>query len=251
MHRLMIVDASSMFAQAVAKQLIDELHIQICERSDQAVEMIRTFDPDILLLDIMMPDLDGMRILHALRTSGRNTKVIALSFSANESVTARLAQYNVSSLLTRPCTVGMAVCQIREVLFRLERPDIKDWCLENETDGILLALGFHMGPSRYRCVYDAVLARYRNPDCSMKELYIDVAKTCGGNYQRVEKAIRDAIEAAYDSGEKDLWSLYFSPNSKRDKPYPGNEDFIARVAGCLVQMTRIRKPCPYISEKAQ
>ena len=79
----------------------------------------------------------------------------------------------------------------------------------------------------------------------MKELYVDVASCCGGGRQRVEKAIRDAVEDAYSNSDTSLWAMYFPYYSKREKPYPGNEDFVARIAGALIQIARVHAPSGY------
>ena len=124
-----------------------------------------------------------------------------------------------------------------------ERTDFvaEEGCVENEIEQTLLMLRFRRGPSRYRCVYEAILMRYNNPDCSMKELYIDVAGICGGNHQRVEKAIRNAVADAYACSDKALWNYYFIKDPRRVKPYPSNEDFIASIAGYLTRQKRIEQ----------
>lgn len=252
MHRLLIADSTEALGKQIAKQLKDDYLVELCHNGKQVLERIHAFEPDILLLDIMLTGADSLSLLRALQTSGRKTKVIAISRVINEYTVEQLTERGVCYILTKPCAVGLVVSHIREISFRLDHPGGEDWCPENETDGILLSLNFRMGPSRYNCVFEAVLLKYRSPNIKfMKELYIDVARVCGGNYQRVEKAIRDAIEDAYESGDKLLWALYFPPDEKRDKPCPNNEDFIARIVGCLKQRARIKKPYAPSIKKAQ
>lgn len=251
MYRVLIADPSELFGSSVEQHLQEDCCVCVCTEGNRILDAVRTFEPDVLLLDILFPDVSSLRILQTLQSTGVRVKIIAITRFIDEYTAVRLAQYGVHSLLTRPCKVGLVVNQIRQTLFALEHPDLQDWCLENEIDRILLDLSFRMGPARYQCVFEAIRARYFHIKCSMKELYIDVAKRCGGNFRRVEKAIRDAVADAYEAGDKSVWAMYFPVDNKRDKPYPGNEDFIARIATCLIQRTRLKKPCPYIREKAK
>lgn len=215
---------------------------RICERGDQIVNTIGLFDPDILLYDAMIPEVDVQTVLQILMATGRRTKVILLCSIPTDQILSQLWRRNISAILTRPCTVGQTVGCIRDVLFRLDTPSPEEWCLENELDALLTSLGFRIGSCQYICVSKAVLARYCNPQCAMKELYIDVAKACGGSYQRVEKAIRDAIENAYSVCDKSIWQMYFRLSSRRGKEQPCNDEFVSRMAAALTQMARVRKP---------
>lgn len=251
MYRILIADSSELFSAFVEEHLRNECEVRICTYGNRVLDTVRMFEPDILLLDIQLRDYDSFRILQILQSAGIKVKVVAISACTDEYMSIMLSRYGVYRLLSRPSRIGLVVSQLRDMMFLLDHPNPLDWCLENEIDRILLDLSFRMGPARYQCVVEAIKARYANIECSMKELYIDVAKQCGGNYRRVEKAIRDAIADAYESGESSVWAMYFPVDNKRDKPYPGNEDFIARIATCLIQKTRLKKPCPYIREKAK
>lgn len=245
MFRLLIADSSDSRAKQISKHLRDTFLVRHVAQGENVLREILLFEPDILLLDLMMPDVEGIQLLRTLQNAGSNVRVIAVSAIVHEHIAMQLALYGVSQVIRTPCTVGMLVTSVRDLKFSMEHPDCAAWCLENETDSILLSLGFRMGPSRYRCVFEAILERYRMPESSMKELYINVAIRCGGNYQRVEKAIRNAVEDAYEYGDRERWRLFFSNSPRRDKPYPSNEDFVSRIAGGLAQRTRVRKPYSY------
>ena len=242
MLRILVADTTQAIGKAIITKFGGEFEIQTCCDGDRTLDLIRTFQPEILVLDVMLPGVDGLSLLRGLRASGIGTKVIALSRVVHDYAVAQLMEQGVCCVLTKPCAMRLLFTHIRQLAFRIEHPDFTEWCVENEVDYILLSLGFRMGPNRYRCVAEGIMMRYETPDCSMKQLYIDVARICGGNYSSVEKAIRNAIENAYLNGNPALWALYFSPDSKREKAYPSNEEFIARIVGCLVQKTRIKPP---------
>ena len=239
MKRVLIADPNEVLGNIVRRRLKDEYEILLCKNGQDLSRLIREFDPDVLVIDIVLPDMSALTILQALYSSGTAAKVIAILRGADEFALCQMERLDVRRVITIPCTAEALIHEIRGATDGNQ--DVDYWCEENEIDRILQVLSFRMGPSRYRCVFEAILFRYENPDCTMKELYIDVAKCCGGNHQRVEKAIRNAIEDAYACGNKEIWDCYFVTDVRREKPYPSNEDFIARIACCLTQRQRIKR----------
>lgn len=242
-YRVLIADSSSVMSKLISKYLADEVEIHRCKDCSTFISTVLTVDPDILYLDLNMTAGMGHFLLQPLRSVGKKMKIIVASTLFNDMMNAQMGQLGVDYLIPKPCSYSFVISLIRELCFRLDNPDLGDWCLENEIDRMLLDLGFRIGPNRYQCVFESVLERYHCPDSSMKELYIDVAKRCGGNYQRIEKAVRDAVIDAYNRSAPEMWELYFGNQGKREKPYPGNEEFIARLANHLLCHSRIRKPC--------
>ncbi len=244
MRRLMIVESHGLLSKAIKHKLDEEYIVTFSCDEETFMEEVVGFDPDILVMDIMFPRMQGLQILQALKSGLPGMRVIAITTGVDEYTLYRLTQMGVFAIVAKPCSVDHVIAKIRDADFCMGHPDKTDWCLENEIDRLLMDLGFRMGSNRYTCVFEAIRTRYYSMECSMKELYIDVAKSCGGNFRRVEKAIRDAVADAYECGNRALWAGYFPVNQKRDKPYPGNEEFIARAAGYLIAKTRLRKPCP-------
>ena len=241
MKRVLVVDPYELLGQAVQKGLAGECEVKICTSGADVLYQIRLWEPDLVMMDFELVDMDAMSILRAIYTSGSSANILMITNGEDEYSLCQMDRFGVGSVITIPCTTELVLDQIRSLLNRDERNWLDGWCVENEIEQMLMVLHFRRGPSRYRCVFEAILMRYHNPDYAMKELYIDVAKICGGNYQRVEKAIRNAISDAYACSNKSLWDYYFIKDPRREKPYPSNEDFIASVAGLLRQHERIER----------
>lgn len=252
MQRLLIADPAEEFANGIERQLRKCFYVKICRSGDKLEELIHRFEPDILLLDMMLPGIDCMSFLRTLRTSGNDVAVLALLRIAGDYILSQLQALNVKYVLTKPCTVSLAISHIRQIGFQLQNPDMKEWCLENELENILLSLSLRMGKPRYRIVCQAILYKYAHLDSPvMKGIYPAVAKSRGTSATQVEKAIRDAIADAYENGDHRMWRMYFTPRKSSKSPYPTNEEFIARIAGCLLQKTRLKKPYVPIIEKVE
>lgn len=240
MQRLLIVETGEELRKTLSKQLKGTFLVKTCGDGGKALELICSFDPDIIVLDTMLPGVDSLCVLRALRDSGRTAEVLALSRSTSQYTLAQLEQLGVSCVIPKPCTPGIVISHILNIGFRLEYPDLNQWDAENELDNILLSLNFRMGPIRYRCVKQAILVKYADFDnIMMKSVYTEAAIACNGSAGQVEKAIRDAIKSAYLTGDRRLWSMYFHPRNGK-APYPSNEEFIARIADCLLRRDRMK-----------
>ena len=226
------------------RHLGESFEIKICCEDIGLAEEIIDFSPNILLMDINYPEGYRLQVLQTVVSSLPGLKVLVMSTMLDEHVIRALTQLGIYSSIAKPCRSDYVATKIRDAAFSSVYPDLGDWCLENEIDRMLLCLGFHMGSNRYNCVFEAIRMRYYNMDCPMKVLYIDVAKICGGSYRRIEKAIRDSVNDAYENGDNSFWKAYFRDHRKREKPYPGNEEFITRAAGYMISKTRLRRPFP-------
>lgn len=241
MQRLLIADTAQGFTDAVAKRLRGEFQVETCHDGETAMELIQSFEPDILLLDIMLPGLDGLSILHGIRTSGTDMRVVVTLRTQEPYILGCLERMDVDYVFMKPCAISAVVACIYDLSIKNTGKDAS--CIEHETDSILLRLGFQMGPTRYKCAYYGVLLWYRMQDGIVtKQLYPEVARICGGSATRVEKAIRDAISDAWKNGNRALWQLYFPPGKGGVSHCPSNEVFIARIAGCLRQGEKLKTP---------
>ena len=248
MHRVLIADTAEAFTDDVCKQLKDDFAIKACRDGHKLLEICYEFDPDILVLNLMLPGLDGITAIRTLRDAGNDVAVIALLRFAGDYVLSQLAALDVKYVLTKPCAASLAVSHIRQLSLLLMQPDVKPWCLENEVEWILLSLGFRMGKSKFWIVCQTVLYKYRHMNSTvMKEIYPYVARHRGSNVAQVEKAIRTAIAEAFAQGDREIWRMYFPYTQK----CPTNEEFLFRIAGSLMQKARLKKPYVPELEKAE
>ena len=241
MLRLLIADTAEVFDDALKTHLQDQYLVEICADGRQAIEKIADFDPDILLLDLCLPSADGISVIRALRTAGYNTKLLVMSGYAGEYILSVLESLSVDYVFSKPCDLGTVLCAIRDISLRIMCKD--QWDVENEIDRLLLPFGFRMSKTSYQCIFDAVYMKYENFDCpTTKVIYPAVAKKNGGNALQVEKAIRDSIKAAWNTGNRSLWKLYFPAKQGGEFRCPTNDEFLARMAKALMSGKRLRLP---------
>ena len=242
MKRILIADALRVFADGLKSQLKQDYMLKLCYDGKHILHNIREFDPDIIFIDMSLPNCDVLKVLHTVRTSGSTAKLVAISVNTSVQVQQILAGLDVIRIFPRPCALENVVSFLHRI--GSELPDLSVWCAETEADSTLLYIGFQCGRSRYDCIYHAILLKYygKGGD-SVKYLYSEVRKLCGKkSIDVVEKAIRDAIGHAWKHGDRDVWNMYF-PMCDREG-CPSNEVFIERIALALKNRERLKKSYP-------
>ena len=240
MRRLLIAESTGELGKALNSRLCDSMQVEICRDGDEALRYISVFEPDIMLLDLQLAGVDSLSVLHALRTSGRTTKIVVITNYIGQWELGALERLGVSQVFRKPCALGRLVVCIRE----LEHPqDSENWYLGLEADRLLLSLGMKMGRMAYRCAFDALCLKYAHYDAPVtKEIYPVIAKRYGGNIKQVEKAIRDAIKTAWEQGNQSIWRLYFPPGRDGELHCPGNDEFLSRLARALLHRSDMKLP---------
>ncbi len=253
MPRLLISDVDGTYASAIRTQLKKDYLIESCDNGDRALTLFREFDPDIFILDLRLPKVDGLTVLRTLRTAGYTAKVIVITPFVSEYINRELTVLGASAVLVLPASLGSLVNTIRDLTLENQKGE---WIVDNAVERILLDLGFNMGRACYSIVRSALLYVYHNPNCFMtKCLYPDLAKVFGGTKEKIEKAIRDSIEDGWNNGDREVWYLYFqnltrvpqNTEGRRKRECPTNENFLNRLANALHQRERMRKP--YVGEE--
>lgn len=240
MQRILIADASDVFAEGLEKQLKRDYMVKLCRHGDRVLSTVRKFEPDIIFIDLTLPDCDAISVLHTVRTSGSMAHLVAIGPNTSVQVQQILAGLGIVRIFPRPCSLENVISFLHRLASGL--PDLSQWCAETEIDSVLLYMGFQCGRSRYNCIYQAILLKYcgKGGD-SAKYLYSEVRKLCGKkSIEVVEKAIRDAIHHAWEHGDREVWQLYFPMCEKEG--CPSNEVFIARIALALKNRERLKKP---------
>lgn len=240
MQRILIADSSRAFADGLVSQLKRDYMLKLCYDGQNVLRAIKKFEPDIILMDIALPNCDPVGVLHTVRSSGSAAQLVVISANTSVQVQQILAGIGVACIFPRPCALGNVISFLHRLTSGL--PDLSQWCAETEIDSMLLYMGFQCGRSRYNCIYHAILLKYYGKDGdSAKYLYSEVRKLCGKkSIEVVEKAIRDAIRHAWEHGDLQVWGMYF-PMCEQEG-CPSNEVFIARIALALKKRERLKKP---------
>ena len=208
---------------------------------EQAVRMIHQFQPQILVLDLMLAKRDGLSVLKAISTMERKPAVLATSGFITDYVASAAANLGVQYLMLKPCDMTALVERLEElrsgqaVLMPQNRTGGKP-SIEAMVTSIIHEIGVPAHIKGYQYLREAIIIAVNDMDvinAITKVLYPQVAKAFQTTPSRVERAIRHAIEVAWDRGDLDTLQRFFGYTVSNTKGKPTNSEFIALIADKL------------------
>ena len=143
-------------------------------------------------------------------------------------------QNPVGYVMRKPCDLKAVAARLADLTDRQEPPAVMQIDDRTAVTNLLLRLGFSTKLRGYTCLREALLIAMENPGQSVtKILYPSVAKQYQTTSSRVERAIRHAIEVAWDRGDVDTLNSYFGYTIQNNRGKPTNSEFIAMIADNL------------------
>ena len=224
--------------------------VGIAHNGQECLEMLTTIDPDVLVLDIIMPHLDGLAVLERLRDikKGVLPNVIMLTAFGQEDVTKKAVELGASYFILKPFDMENLGNHIRQVSGNTNtftrksttsyrsQTEQKPKNLDASITSIIHEIGVPAHIKGYLYLREAISMVYNDIELLgsiTKVLYPDIAKKYNTTASRVERAIRHAIEVAWSRGNIDSISSLFGYTVSMSKAKPTNSEFIAMVADKL------------------
>ena len=234
MLKLMIADATDESRQALEAMFRDRCVIKTCADGETALELLRQFAPDILVVDLMLPKTDGLSVVQQLRQWEMKTMVLAQTSLGSAYVMDRLQRLEVDYVLQKPCHAQAMEVHILDFMAQL-----RDTPPQAQNDGqlitnVLMTLGFSAKLDGYGYLAEAIPLYARDPSQAItKELYVAVGELRRKEATLVERSIRSAIDKAWRERDEEVWRRYFRCAPDGTVPRPSNGAFIARMAQLL------------------
>lgn len=208
------------------------------------LEIIKTACPDVVIMDMIMPQLDGLGVLECLNAGDYQSSptVICLSAVGQEDLIRRAIELGAKYYMVKPFDLGMMVKRIREVMRKIEPPKvsstgaIKSENLEEKISNIFLSIGIPAHIKGYHFLREAIKMVVENSELInhiTKELYPGIAKKFNTTPSKVERAIRHAIDVAWSRGKVENINKLFGYVVYGKNEKPTNGEFIALVADKL------------------
>ncbi|MCL6453214.1 MAG: sporulation transcription factor Spo0A [Alicyclobacillus sp.] len=261
--KVLIADDNREFADLLKEYVGSQPDMEVCGvayNGSDAVELVRTRTPDVLILDIIMPVLDGIGALEKLSDfPGPTPKVIMLTAFGQEIVTRRAMELGVSYFILKPFDMPVLVERIRQVTTgepvlapvaaalaytqptasarRLTKHDV-----DTAITQIIHEIGVPAHIKGYHYLREAIGIVFQDVEILgsiTKTLYPRIAERFKTTPSRVERAIRHSIEVAWGRGNMDAIRNVFGYTVSASKTKPTNSEFIAMIADKLRMEHRI------------
>ena len=202
----------------------------------EAVELVQKEQPDLLVMDVVLPGLDGfsvMKRLH-LRENSR-PQVILLSAFCSDRIVGEAMELGACYFFSKPCEGNALLDRMRAAAAPAE-PEQHPAELKNLVTSIIHEIGVPAHIKGYQYLREAIMIAVDDMDvinAVTKVLYPEVAKRFSTTPSRVERAIRHAIEVAWDRGDVEVLQKFFGYTVSGVKGKPTNSEFIAMIADRL------------------
>ena len=257
---VLIADDNKEFCSILNDYLLNQKDIVvtgIAKDGREALELIEERQPDLVVLDIIMPHLDGLGVLERLNsmTLEKVPRVIVLSAVGQDKITQQAITLGADYYVVKPFDMDIFTKRIREMFSTTEVPEVARQTpqmpiiqreaaatsrgpvdLETEITSIIHEVGVPAHIKGYMYLREAITMVVNDMEllsAVTKELYPSIAKKYNTTASRVERAIRHAIEVAWGRGQVEAINKLFGYTVHGDKGKPTNSEFIAIIADKL------------------
>ena len=259
---VVIVDDNPMILNTLDEVISSEAGLSVIGRADNgkdAIDVIKDTQPDVVLLDLVMPQMDGITVVENIKKKTsmlKNPAFIILSAVGGEQMTEEAFQAGANYFLMKPFDKDILVNKIRRIGKRPVRPvpgkvleaplkaatpeeaamnreEYMKEHLETDITKMLHELGIPAHIKGYQYLRDAISMVVRDREMMeavTKILYPEIAKKNYTSSSRVERAIRHAIEVAWGRGSLEVIDELFGYTISTGKGKPTNSEFIALIA---------------------
>ncbi len=242
--RVIIADPNEAYAASL-KQVLEQTNEYqvdgISGNGEEILELIRQNNPDVLVLDPMLTQLDGIGLLRRLQDQGPHPLVVGVSAYFGEYGLQQLGALGVACCMLKPCQPENVLTNLNmlrrsgagaQAIPGLQRRS----AVETLVTGVIHEIGVPAHIKGYQYLRFAIILAVEDMDVInsiTKTLYPRVAQEFGTTPSRVERAIRHAIEVAWDRGDLETLQKYFGFTVSAAKGKPTNSECIALIADKL------------------
>lgn len=245
-----IIDDNEELVHIMEDYLNNEQDMEVVAVSYNGIEslhLIEELEPDILILDLIMPHVDGLTVLKMIREAEhiKKPRTIMLTAFGQEEVMRQAVQLGAHYFILKPFDFEHLLMKIREIhagefsdtpFIDQQKPIKREIDLESNITDIMHDIGVPAHIKGYLYLREAIMMVYLDIELLgsiTKILYPDIAEKYNTTASRVERAIRHAIEVAWNRGNIDSITDLFGYTINVSKAKPTNSEFIAMVADKL------------------
>ena len=252
---VLVADDNQEF-RSILKEYVDQqedmMVVGEALNGEDALEKIYGGQPDVVLLDMIMPRMDGLGVLECLKQKPpiKMPVVIMIATMGSDHITEQAFALGASYYMTKPFELSTLVSRIRQLTpdrthvkstgERMKgvakQQEVRPKDMETEVTNMIHEIGVPAHIKGYQYLRDAIIMALKNMDvlnAITKQLYPDIAKKYDTTPSRVERAIRHAIEVAWSRGKMDTIDELFGYTINNGKGKPTNSEFVALVADRL------------------
>ena len=201
-----------------------------------ALALLTENRPKLLVMDLLLPELDGFGLLEQAAKEKLQMKTIVVSALYRDQVVSQAMNKGVSFFMPKPCELSSLLERMRQAVRNGETEEESPVALERLVTSIIHEVGVPAHIKGYQYLREAIMMAVEDIEsvsAITKVLYPSIAKKFHTTSSRVERAIRHAIEVAWDRGDLETLQSYFGYTVSGVKGKPTNSEFISMIADRL------------------
>lgn len=189
---------------------------------------------DMIILDLVLPEVDGIYILEELKRRGIKKKIMVLSAYKDNELLKNIGYYNVGYYMLKPFSLESLELRIKNILLSDDDNNRND--IQKVISKMLHTLGIPSHIKGYTYIREGINIILESGELTggiTKEIYPEIARKYNTTSSRVERAIRHAIEISWNRGDYETMEEIFGHSVDYDKAKPTNSEFIVTIADHL------------------
>ncbi|NLZ53924.1 MAG: sporulation transcription factor Spo0A [Thermoanaerobacteraceae bacterium] len=255
--KLLIVDDNKEFCNLVVEFFENQKDIRVVGVAHDGLEALEKIDqlaPEVLILDLIMPNLDGLGVIERLSHKTERPKIVVLSAVGQDKITQKAITLGADYYIVKPFDLNILVDRVRQMVDinstfvqQTQKRNVsfttdKKNNLEAQITNIIHEIGIPAHIKGYFYIREAIYMVINNVEllsAVTKELYPSIAGKYNTTPSRVERAIRHAIEVAWSRGCVDTLNNLFGYTTTKDRGKPTNSEFIAMISDKLRMQLKV------------
>lgn len=240
--KLLIANEDSEETNSISQKLTEENSLWTVDKAysgKEAVEHIENNIYDLVITDIVLPEIDGFEIIERVKSLNKDTKIIVLTALSSETFIKKSMSLNADYYMMKPANPNVLIKRIKDLFETSGNENVmnmrmdSDREIEEKITNIFITVGIPAHIKGYQFLREAVKLAMENPDIInsiTKKLYPSIAERFDTSASKVERAIRHAIEVAWNRGKIENINNIFGLTVYSNNEKPTNGEFIALVA---------------------
>ena len=208
--------------------------MEIARDGNEILKRVKERMPDLLVMDVMLPGMDGISVLRQLQKQGDAPMTILVSGFVSDRMLAEASELGAAYFLPKPFETAALLDKMRGLFLKAPQESLPS--LKTMVTSVIHEIGVPAHIKGYQYLREAIILAVNDDEIMnsvTKLLYPTVAKTFKTTPSRVERAIRHAIEVAWDRGDVDVLNSYFGYTIQNSRGKPTNSEFIAMISDKL------------------
>lgn len=239
---ILLADLNEEFREQVAHELSGNMGFDLVGQTGsgiQALELIHEKHPSLVIMDMYLAEQDGLAVLTELQQISNRPQVLLTTSVTHNRMLDQATTLGADYIIMKPCKIIQVIERVRMMTKAVTHSlpsAVRELDLESRITCVIHEIGVPAHIKGYQYLREAIRLSVQDAEiinAVTKELYPKVAERFHTTASRVERAIRHAIEVAWDRGDLDVLNRYFGYTVSNAKGKPTNSEFIAMIADQL------------------